>query len=169
MRTSAAAAALFRASSPSPPSPAPAPAPAPGVVGLLLLPLPPPRVRGGPPTFRGEEGLPAAGGTEAEAGAAGVVPRRRPGCAKGSLSLLPLLQQLPIFALRGRFWVVMMGWDGRKGGRSLLGICCRVPSFLVVIGGLGRRCSSSVKSPTAWLLFRCHKRCATPVRLSTWA
>ena len=54
---------------------------------LLLL---PPSVRGGPPTFRGAL---AAAGTEADVGAGGVLPRGRPGCEKGSRSLL---QRLPI-------------------------------------------------------------------------
>jgi hypothetical protein len=79
-RTSAAAAARALASSA-------AVEPDPGVLLLLL----PPSVRGGPPTFLGAL---AAAGTEAEVGAGGVLPRGRPGCEKGSRSLL---QRLPMF------------------------------------------------------------------------
>ncbi len=87
--TWAAAAARARASSPPLP---------PGVVGDDDEAgdegdVPPPRVRGGPPTFRGDLAV-AEAGTETEARAGGVVPRGRPGCEKGSRSLL---QRLPIF------------------------------------------------------------------------
>lgn len=92
--TSAAAAARARASSAAvEPDP-----------GVLL----PPSVRGGPPTFRGAL---AAAGTEAEVGAGGVLPRGRPGCEKGSRSLL---QRLPIFVfMEGGVFVdrgMDLGW-----------------------------------------------------------
>lgn len=72
--TSAASAALLRASSWSTVEPSP------------VETLPPPSFLGGPPTFLGTGTVPEAGG--------GADPRGRPGWLKGSASLLP--QQFPI-------------------------------------------------------------------------
>lgn len=84
--TSAAAAALRLASSASDDPPA-------------LPPPPPPSVRGGPPIFVFAPPVGGTGAVGAEARAGGAAEsRRRPGCAKGSLSCL--LQRPPIFYFR---------------------------------------------------------------------